>query len=242
MKARLTRIEAKRRGETFELGPGEVRIGRDPDSDLVIEGVRISRLHAMIRTLGGRHTLTDSNSTNGTTVNGVPLARAPVLLESNDLIEFAGEAAYLYEAGPTVVTRRWLIAAASMLALLLLASALAIWQRVLNDPVMDAATSLAREGQLAGERGDLLVARERLSEAARLIVRSGYLDHVERSALMPEAMALLSRQIEGRPDLWALLLRAEQAEQERAGALLREPSAPEPAVDMPPAERAEDAH
>jgi hypothetical protein len=220
MKARLTRIEAKRRGKVFELGLGEVRVGRDPESDLVLEGVRISRLHAMIRSLGERHTLIDTNSSNGTTVNGVALKRAPVLLESNDLIEFSGEAAFIYETGSTVVTRRWSSAAAAMLTLLLIASGLALWQRVINDPVLDAAAELAVEAQEAGNEGDLMVAHTRLLEAARLLVRNGYLDHVERRDLMREAMNQLDRELGGDGELWRLLQRTQAAERDRAEAVL----------------------
>jgi len=195
MKARLTRIEAKRRRNSIPLGSAELRVGRDPDSDLVIEGARASRLHALIRPLGDRHTITDTGSTNGTTVNGVALARTPVLLESGDLIEFSGEFSYLYETGPSAGTQRWLLAACVMVALLLVSSVIAFWRVALHQPILEEATALAREGREAGNRGDLSVANARLTEAARLLIRNGYLDDVERSALLPAAMKRLDQEL-----------------------------------------------
>lgn len=224
MNARLTRIEARRRGDVVPLGSKELRVGRDPDSDLVIEGVRASRLHAMIRSLGERHTLTDSGSTNGTTINGVPLGRAPVLLEAGDLIEFAGEFAYLYETGPRVSTQRWLLAACAMVALLLVSSGIAFWQLVLQQPILELATELAREGRDAGERGDLTIANARLVEAARLLIRNGYLDDVERSELIPAAMGRLEEELDDDTDLVELLSRVLQAQQERVDAVISEPA------------------
>jgi len=232
MKARLTRIEAKRRLERVWLGANEMRVGRDPDSDLVIEGARGSRLHAMIRPLGDRHTVTDTGSTNGTTVNGVALARTPVLLENGDLIEFAGEFAYLYETGPTISTQRWLQAACVMVAVLLLSSAFAFWRLVLHQPILERATALAREGRDAGERGDLAVANTALSEAARLLIRNGYLDDVERSELIPAAMERLEHELGDDTDMVALFGRVQQARRERSDALIGELEAD---VDVEPA-------
>jgi hypothetical protein len=222
MTARLTRIEAKRRGDVIALGLEEMRVGRDPDSDLVIEGVRGSRLHAMIRPLADRHTLTDSGSTNGTTVNGVALARAPVLLEGGDLIEFAGQFAYLYETGPAVSTQSWLLTACVMVALLLVSGGVAFWQLVLYQPILEQATELAREGRDAGERGELAIANARLTEAARLLIRNGYLDDVERSELMPAAMDRLETELENENDLLELLNQVQQAQRAERDAVINE--------------------
>ena len=226
MRARLTRIEAKRRLDSLSLGPAELRIGRDPASDLVIEGARASRLHAIIRPLGDRHTISDTGSTNGTTVNGVALARAPVLLENGDLLEFAGESAYVYETGPRISTQRWLQAALVMVAFLLLSSTFAFWKLVVHQPVLAEAVELAREGRDAGARGDLLIADARLSEAARLLIRNGYLDHVDRAELMPAAMAQLQDELGDGSDLVALLGRAQKERRERADAVIGEIAEP----------------
>jgi Nif-specific regulatory protein len=55
-------------GTTFEL-PGEVvRLGRAPSNDVVLEDMHVSGEHARIVAEGGRVTITDLRSTNGTTV------------------------------------------------------------------------------------------------------------------------------------------------------------------------------
>jgi hypothetical protein len=238
MNARLTRIEARRRGIVIPLGTEEMRIGRDPDCDLVIEGVRASRLHAMIRPLGDRHTLTDSGSTNGTTVNGVALERAPVLLEAGDLIEFSGEFTYLYETGPGVDTQRWLLAACVMVALLLVSSGVVFWRLVLHQPMLAEATLLAREGRDAGDNGDLSAANARLTEAARLLIRNGYLDDVQRSELMPAAMKRLEEELGDGSDLSDLLARAQQADRERVDAVMSGLDPPAPAEAPEPGDEA----
>lgn len=53
------------------LGDRDVAIGRSPSCDVVLEGDELaSRRHALIRARGGRYTLVDLGSSNGTYVNG----------------------------------------------------------------------------------------------------------------------------------------------------------------------------
>ncbi|MGH9839216.1 MAG: FHA domain-containing protein [Blastocatellia bacterium] len=67
-----------------------VRIGRAPDNDLVLDAPGVSRYHAALNYNGGAHpVLTDLNSTNGTFVNGEPLAQ-PRPLQPDDLIVLGG--------------------------------------------------------------------------------------------------------------------------------------------------------
>src|ERR1022692_2393416 len=52
------------------LRPGRsYRIGRDPQSDIVIDDARVSWLHAIVRAAGGQWLLEDVSSTNGTFVD-----------------------------------------------------------------------------------------------------------------------------------------------------------------------------
>jgi ABC transport system ATP-binding/permease protein len=62
------------------LVPGKtVRIGRAPDSDLVVDDLIVSRRHAELRPLpGGQHQIVDVGSHNGTFVNGVQTTAASV--------------------------------------------------------------------------------------------------------------------------------------------------------------------
>ena len=53
-----------------------VTIGREEDNDIRLNDDRVSRFHAKIQEDAGRIILTDLESTNGTRVNGHPVARA----------------------------------------------------------------------------------------------------------------------------------------------------------------------
>ena len=53
-----------------------VRIGRDPDNDLVLEDLQVSRRHAELLGTGERWELRDLGSHNGTYVNGRPVTTA----------------------------------------------------------------------------------------------------------------------------------------------------------------------
>lgn len=68
-----------------------ITLGRAPNNDLVVAHERVSKFHAYFRKIGSRWTITDGRSTNGTTVDGVPLeAERVVNLRSGASIEFAG--------------------------------------------------------------------------------------------------------------------------------------------------------
>jgi ABC-type multidrug transport system ATPase subunit len=61
----------------FSLAAGLLRIGRDPESDVVVEDVLVSRRHAEIRRVeGGRYEVVDLGSHNGTFLNGRRVERS----------------------------------------------------------------------------------------------------------------------------------------------------------------------
>ena len=79
---------------------GELSLGRDPRSDVVLHSESASRNHARLVCSGGQCTLQDLGSANGTFVNGTRLASAPRPLANGDVIRvgdqtlhFVGEAA-----------------------------------------------------------------------------------------------------------------------------------------------------
>jgi pSer/pThr/pTyr-binding forkhead associated (FHA) protein len=63
-------------GETFYLDRSELTIGRDPDADIFLNDVTVSRRHAKLTVAEGDVTVEDTDSLNGTYVNGVLVDRA----------------------------------------------------------------------------------------------------------------------------------------------------------------------
>ena len=71
---------------------GEViTIGRVPLNHVVIDNPTVSAQHALLARLGDSYRLKDLHSTNGTQVNGVPIADAE--LNDGDKIRFGSVAA-----------------------------------------------------------------------------------------------------------------------------------------------------
>ncbi|MEU7315341.1 FHA domain-containing protein, partial [Streptomyces sp. NPDC007083] len=63
------------------LQGGTVHLGRGAEADVPLDDPDVSRLHCAVTvTDGGTVTVTDLGSTNGTTVEGTPVGRQPVLL------------------------------------------------------------------------------------------------------------------------------------------------------------------
>ena len=74
-------------GDTFEVTvpPSGAEIGRAAECRLVIEDSEVSRHHARLKHDGGKWTIKDLGSTNGTAVNGEEL-RQPGLLSDGDIV------------------------------------------------------------------------------------------------------------------------------------------------------------
>lgn len=71
-------------GQRFVLDAEPVRIGRHPESEVLLSDPKASRHHAEIRPHGDGFVLTDLGSTNGTRVNGVAV-REHVLVDGDEL-------------------------------------------------------------------------------------------------------------------------------------------------------------
>ena len=80
----------KGREETYELGENGVTIGKLEDSvDIVLNDNSVSRMHARIYKEGDCWYIMDTNSTNGTYVNGLQLeGDERIILESGDELRF----------------------------------------------------------------------------------------------------------------------------------------------------------
>lgn len=76
-------------GREHPLRPGSTSLGRE--GDILIADNRVSRRHAEVRNDGGRLSVNDFGSTNGTTVNGDPIrAGEPRALAPGDKIALGG--------------------------------------------------------------------------------------------------------------------------------------------------------
>ena len=86
---RLRSTSAVAAGETFDLQPGDTTVGRVAEADIQLEHPDVSRDHAAFSTEGGRLTVRDLKSTNGTWVNDHSIApHEPVELAPDDVVTF----------------------------------------------------------------------------------------------------------------------------------------------------------
>ena len=72
-------------GERFMIDRPRLTIGRDPDADIFLNDVTVSRAHAALELVGGAVTISDAGSLNGTYVNGVCVDAAQ--LTSGDVVQ-----------------------------------------------------------------------------------------------------------------------------------------------------------
>ncbi len=56
-------------GDRFKLGDGPIRLGRHPDSEIMLDDITVSRRHATIDRTADGYVVTDAGSLNGTYVN-----------------------------------------------------------------------------------------------------------------------------------------------------------------------------
>ncbi len=96
MGIRLTIVEGKSAGKEFFFSQARVRIGRAPDSDLVLYDMGVSRLHVELLADAQGCTLRDTGSANGTMLNGVLATEARV--QSGDRVQI-GPVVFRIELG-----------------------------------------------------------------------------------------------------------------------------------------------
>ncbi len=73
--------------QVLPISKERITIGRRPHNDVVIDDIAVSANHAVIVTIHEESVLEDSNSTNGTRVNGQPVKKH--FLQNQDVIELA---------------------------------------------------------------------------------------------------------------------------------------------------------
>src|SRR5512143_892719 len=71
-------VRGNEQGKTTRLKL-KTRIGRERDNDLVLTDPRIARYHALIELVGGKWSIRDMGSANGTQVNGQPVSDGHIL-------------------------------------------------------------------------------------------------------------------------------------------------------------------
>lgn len=74
-------------------------IGRHPSHQLVIDNYAVSSSHAVIRKIGNRHLLMDTNSTNGTFLNGTAVQQA--YLKNGDVVTIGKHTLVYLQQGRT---------------------------------------------------------------------------------------------------------------------------------------------
>lgn len=92
-------IDGRNLGAMFEVTGDHVVIGRDPDCHLVVDEVGVSRNHAVVYEQSGAVWVKDTESKNGTYVNGRMVEEA--VLEDGDLL-FVGQTTLKYLAEDNV--------------------------------------------------------------------------------------------------------------------------------------------
>ncbi|MFF8290255.1 FHA domain-containing protein [Streptomyces sp. NPDC016309] len=98
--ARLHVVAGPDAGGVHLLHPGRISIGRSADADVPLDDPDVSRLHCAVTvTDGGRVTVADLGSTNGTTLDGSEVGSRPVRLSPGALLRL-GESSLRLTAGP----------------------------------------------------------------------------------------------------------------------------------------------
>src|SRR5262245_63433287 len=86
--ARLITLQGPNAGQQYELAEGGAVLGRQPDSPIYLESLAVSRQHARISCHDGTYYIEDLGSSNGTYLNGKPIApRSPQTLTEQDTLQ-----------------------------------------------------------------------------------------------------------------------------------------------------------
>lgn len=94
--------ETAQLGHRFELTGAHLIIGRGTDADLQVDLDAVSRRHARLQLEGGRWSVADLNSTNGTYLNDAPVPEQPRPLQDGDELRI-GVALFRFLCGADLV-------------------------------------------------------------------------------------------------------------------------------------------
>lgn len=82
-------------GERFLLEPGVTRLGRHPDSEIMLDDITVSRRHVAVEQTSEGYLVTDEGSLNGTYINQERVERA--LLHHGDELQIGKFRLVLFE-------------------------------------------------------------------------------------------------------------------------------------------------
>jgi len=93
-RALLIRIDGPETGQVFAIDGKGLKLGRQPDSDLRIDELGVSRRHARIRKVDAHYEIQDLGSHNGTYVSGKRVRHAT--LTEGTLIQIGSQASFRF--------------------------------------------------------------------------------------------------------------------------------------------------
>lgn len=84
---KLVVVKGAGRGLSCQLREGEeVSVGRNPNCSIPVPDIRMSKIHCVVRNIGGVFEVLDNNSSNGTYMNGQKVELCSKILPG-DIIE-----------------------------------------------------------------------------------------------------------------------------------------------------------
>ncbi len=89
-------------GNRYKLKNGQTSLGRNPDNDVVLEEVAVSRYHAVVKfdSKSGEITVMDLGSTNGVTVNNTEIKKGVAYKVQHRDTVFVGRVVFSVQIGP----------------------------------------------------------------------------------------------------------------------------------------------
>lgn len=100
-------------GKVYPIMKQDIIIGRDPNSDILINDAEVSRHHASIKSQPEGYMIEDLGSTNGTVINGQRLM-GPHVLQAGEIINLGEHISLVFERQPSFDPGATMVAPANM--------------------------------------------------------------------------------------------------------------------------------
>ncbi|MCI9128800.1 MAG: FHA domain-containing protein [Eggerthellaceae bacterium] len=92
----LRMVRGPQRGAEYKVNPEMTTIGRDPQLDIFLNDMTVSRLHATIDATSGAYVIRDEQSFNGVWVNNASVTQKA--LEQDDFVQI-GRFGFVFDEG-----------------------------------------------------------------------------------------------------------------------------------------------